>query len=686
MNINTFKRFSFLAIFFSIILLPIFCLPFTNIPLETSKGLLLVLGLTVSFIFWGFTRFFDGKITIPRSVHLFTAFCVVCILFISTIFSKSPQVSLFGTMFDLGSFYFIFACVLLMFMCAITFRDHKDTKKLFYGLAFVSFVVLLFQSIHLFMPSVLSLGLLRENTSNLIGSWNIFGVFTGLFALLSLILLEFFSNSRIIKVFLSLSIALSLSMLMVVNFSLSWQLLGIFSLIIFIYKASLAFGEDEEGKVENVFPYASFFVTVVALVFFIGGNFIGNILPSRLGIINNEISPSFGSTMLVTKSVLNSNPVLGIGPNQFSNAWSMYKPLVINNTQFWDVSFNSGFGLFPTFMATTGLAGIMVYFIFFITFLILGFKFVSKSIKNKIQIEGVVAFILALYLVISSFFYASGSVNLILLFAFAGVFVGMSHHTKDDIVFSLFNNHKRKIFSIFFIVCTIIFALAVSFKYIQRFMAVSYLGKTLSANNVESAKYFINKAVQFYPNDLNLRTYSSVYLFDLNSLVKKPSLSDEDKVLMQVSLDNAISGAGLATQYDNNNYLNFLTLGSVYQGAGSIGVKDSYEKALENYKISSNLNPRNPGIKLAIANILNILENKKDAKDYAHKAINLKSDYVDAFVLLSQISKSEGNTNEAISYAEKALSFAPLNESLIKYVSSLKNPTPSLPVENSNKN
>src|SRR3989338_2927878 len=59
---NLLNRFSFLALLFTVILLPIFFLPFTKIPIEISKGLLLVTGLLITIIFWTVSRFYDGKI------------------------------------------------------------------------------------------------------------------------------------------------------------------------------------------------------------------------------------------------------------------------------------------------------------------------------------------------------------------------------------------------------------------------------------------------------------------------------------------------------------------------------------------------------------------------------------------------------------------------------------------------
>jgi hypothetical protein len=168
-----------------IVLLPVFFLPFTNIPIETSKGLFVVIGLLASVIFWSISRFYDGKISFPRSACLYAGGGVVLSVLLSAIFSSNSQVSFFGVMFDVGSFWFIFAGFLLMFMCAIILRTTKQAKLILFGSIVVSFLLLAFQVVHIFLPKATSLGILVDKTANLFGSWNSFGIFVGFSTLLS---------------------------------------------------------------------------------------------------------------------------------------------------------------------------------------------------------------------------------------------------------------------------------------------------------------------------------------------------------------------------------------------------------------------------------------------------------------------------------------------------------------------
>jgi Flp pilus assembly protein TadD len=595
-------------------------------------------------------------------------------------YSGNSQVSLFGTMLDTGSFWFVFAGILLMCMSSIIFRNPKHAKMVLLGIILSSALVLVFQSIRLFVPEILSLGILTGKTGNLLGSWNALGLFAGFSCLMFLLVIEFFPISRIEKNILQVFILLAVLLAAVVNFPLVWILLGISSLIIFVYKVSIVSGKNADDTDKKVFPVVSFIVVIISLIFFMSGQFITSVMPQRLQVSATEISPSFGSTMLTGKGILVNHPVFGVGPNRFGEAWAMYKPPIVNAGQFWDVLFDWGSGLLPTLAVTTGGLGILAWLVFLFLFLFIGLKSVFASIKNKVNWETMAFFVLSLYLFTSSFFYSTGPVIFLLSLAFTGVFIGLANSgSSEEVSVSFLNDHRKSFFSILALILLVILSIAASFKYIERFVSVSYFRKALEATTIPVAEGSINKAISLYPNDLYLRTYSQVYLVKLDSLANKSLASSgaDIKADIQTSFNQAVNGAQQAVGYNKTNYVNFQLLGSVYQAVGALGVKDAYSNAAGAYGEASKLNPLNPGLKLSIATALFLDGKIKDAKDYANAALSLKPDYLDALVFLSKIAKNEGNNALALSYAQAALKLDPTNKDLIQYADSLNTPTPS---------
>lgn len=650
MRLNIFDKLSFLSLLLTIILLPLFFLPFTNIPVETSKGLLLVIGLAVSIIFWAIARFFDGKIILPKSWLVWSGLGVALAFLLSSLFSANPQVSLFGTMFDISSFWFVFSAFLLMLLSSIIFRTPGQAKAVLFGIILSSAAVLIFQSAHMFMPNILSLGVLSGQTGNIIGSWNALGLFAGFSCLMFLLMIEFFPISRLWKIVLEVFILLSVLLAIIVNFPLVWLLLGISALIIFVYKTSITLGQIDLEEKKKHFPIISFVVVLVSLLFFISGNFITGLIPNRLQVSNIEISPLFRTTMSVTGGVLAKDPVFGLGPNRFGEAWSMHKPIQINTTSingndFWNVYFNFGSGLLPTLAATTGVLGILSLLAFFALFILSGVRSVFSGVKNGINWEMMAFFVLSLYLFISSFFYSTGTVIFLLSLAFTGVFIGLAtSNSGKEVTISFLEDHRKSFFSILLLVLLVIVSVIFSFKYVERFASVPYFRKALTAETVPVAENHISKAIALYTNDLYLRTYSQVYLVKLNSLANKGSaLTEEEKTDLQASFDQAVRSAQMAVEYNSSNYLNFELLGSVYQTAGVLGVKDAYSKAAETYQQASLLNPLNPGLKLATANSFLASGNKEEARNYANAALSLKADFTEAQDFIKYLDSSNSS-------------------------------------------
>lgn len=682
---NILDRISFVALSVVIVLLPLFFLPFTKIPVETSKSLLLVIGLAISVIFWAAARFSDGKILIPKSTILLGGFGIIFAVLLSSILSSPSTVSFFGIMFDIGTFWFIFSAFVLMLFSSIIINDSKKAMFIISSLSLSFGLVLFFQLLRFFMPATLSLGVLGSSTDSLLGNLNNLAILAGLSGLMCLFVLEFFKVSKVFKWILGILLVLALFIVAATNFSLVWELFGLFALIIFVYKISLGGGKDLENKSKN-FPAFSFGVVMLSLLFFMSGQFIGGFLPNRLGISNIEIRPSAQATMIVAKSSLSKDLIFGIGPNRFSEIWSSYKPAVINSTRFWNTSFNNGSGFLPTMAVTTGVLGMLALITFLFIFIASGLKMLFVHIKKGISGEIALFFFGAMYLFIASFFYSVGLTAIMLAFAFVGIFIGLSTTAGTNKVwsFSFLSEPRKSFFSILFLILLMIISAGISFKFIERFASVAYLGKVFTATDMPKAEFAINRALLLNANDLYFRTGTQVYATKVNTLLNKGEvLTEQEKVDLQNSFDIALNSAGQAVVYNPNNYLNYESLGSLYQLATTIGVEGASVKAIEAYTKALELNPLNPGLKLAIGRLY-LAEGKiTDAKMYIEESLTLKPDYIDALIISSQVERSEGNTSKAISLAEQALSLSPTDQNLVQYLNTLKGinaPQPS-PVE-----
>ena len=671
---NILDRISFWSFFIVVALLPIFVIPFVNIPIETSKTVLLVLGTAISFIAWAAARFSDGRVVLPKSKLILVLFAISIFTLISSFFSGSIKMSLFGVMFDLGSFYFSLFLSVFLLNTALVVNNENRAKLILKGVILSSIFLFVFQIARFFIPNTLSLGILDDKTSNLLGSWNAFGIFAGALAMISMFSLEFLSPTKKKKAVLVALLVVSLILIASVNFSLIWRLLGILSLVIFVYKISLFSFKKDEAQTNKKFPTTSFAVIIVSLLFFISGQFIGSYLPNVLGLLNIEVNPSYSTTWQVTKSVFKADPLFGIGPNKFADAWSLYKPSLINSSQFWNTSFSNSFGLIPTLMISGGILVALLWLVFLILIFFIQLKKLLNLMKEKYDHTLVLYLLLALYMFLVSILYPAGLVLFVMGFVFLGVFIGLySSRVNTYININFLDDPRKSFVSILTLVVIIIATSGITFKFMEKFVSVYYYGRVVNATEVESAEKYIRKALLLNQNDLYLRTYSQVYLSKLNNLISKgDNLTDSEKVLLQTSIDEAVNGAVLATKYNKENYLNFEILGFVYKNAASLGIKDASSKAIESYTEASRLNPINPLMKLEIARTYFIDKNIKSAREFALQSIAIKPNFGEGLIFLAELEKGEGNLNSAISYAEEALKYFPNDTNLADYVKTLK--------------
>ena len=664
-------KISFWSLLLTVSLLPVFFLPFTNVLVENGKSFLIVVGLVVSMVAWAAARFSDGKIVLPKSKLLLAAGLVPLVTLISALFTGNKAVSFFGVMLDVGTFWFMLALFLVMLFSSVVFRDEDKVKKMVKVLIASTLALFVFQIFRLMSPSFFSLGILgNARTGNLLGTWNSFALFAGFANLFALYMLELKELSKKHKIMSWVLLGLSTFFILAANSVLTWKLLGVFALLVFVYKIAVS-PKNEDNK--KVFPAISFSVVILCLLFFMSGKFIGGILPNALGTGHIEVTPSIRSTVDVAKGVFSQNAFLGTGPNRFSEAWAMHKPLDINQSQFWDTSFSNGAGLIPTFAITNGILGVLAWLVFLLGVLYVGGKSLLKNIKETKNTKETIFLLSSLYLFSVIFFYSAGAVISVLAFATLGVFVGLrSREEGRSMEFEFLNDPRKSFFSILVLVVLIIINLAVSFKFIEKFASVSYFGAAVNASSVENAELSMGRALLLHRNDLYYRTYAEVHVIKLNQLAEKDeALTEAEATDMKFSFDEAVNGANRAIAYNDQNYLNYQLLAGIYSSVARLGVEGGYEKALEFYQKASELNPINPGIQLSIANIHYTLGELDKAREVLESTIQVAPGFLDAFITLSQVENQSGNKQKAIEYAQAASNLAPTNEALRNYVRAL---------------
>ncbi|GMQ95504.1 MAG: hypothetical protein BMS9Abin13_621 [Patescibacteria group bacterium] len=661
---------SLLILLFIAFLIPLFFLPIFNISTNVSKGVLLSTVVTIVFFLWLIARLKDGRFVLPKSLVLGALGVVSIVFLISSIFSEAPAVSLVGLGFEIGTFSSILIFSLLTFLSAIFFQSKKSIFSL-YGVLFLSaLVVFLFQVLRfVFLSFGLPLsGVFSNLPLNLVGKWTDLAVFFGLTLVLSLVTLDLVELNKKTRRILYGILVISLLMLAAVNFALSWFIVGIFSLIIFVYALSFGKGGGGNTPSERKIPIASFSVLLVSLFFILASGLVSGFIFSLLNISPETLHPSWTQTFEVAKGALTENPVLGSGPNRFASQWLLFKPEGINNSTIWNIDFSAGAGLIPSFVVTTGALGLLAWLLFFAVFLYRGFMSVFSvrlvPIQHYILLS---SFLSATYLWAFTVLYVPNIAIITLAFLMTGVFVAALAEGKliKNYNFSFLEDPRVSFVSVLVLILLIMSSAAGGYFLFQKFFSVGYFQRSIVAFNVEGnldkAERSMISALRLDRNDLYYRNFADMNIARLREVMSRSGVSEETtKAQFRSIAEIAVQNALLAVEEDNTNYLNFVSLARVYEFLIPFGASEElYENAKQSYEKALSLNPRSPALRLSQARLEVARGDSAEAKNYIAQALNDKNNYTEAIFLLSQIQADEGDLDEAIVSATYASSISP---------------------------
>ncbi len=659
---------SFIILQIVLFLAPLFFVPTVAVPLGAGKAALIIYGILAAFICWAIARLRDGVFEAPKSLFYASAGILAIVYGLSAVLSGNTLASLSGQAFELGTAAFFIPSLLLFLLVPLVVKRTEQAFFSYMTLLVSFFCVVLFHLIKLcFGPDALSFGgLLSGATANLIGKWNDVGIFCGLAAIISFITLERASLGKLVKVLTVAAFVLSLVMLMVVNFSTAWKALLVFSLVFVVYELSL--GKKErvpEGR--SRVPVWAIVALAVSILFTFAGNSIGGSLNNKLGISQVEVRPSWSATAIVSKAALSEDPLFGIGPNRFANIWTAHKPDGINSTIFWNTDFNYGIGFLSSFLVTNGIIGFLATLLFVGLFIWVAFRALVKTGSSAFSRYLVLSSLLgSAYLWVFSIIYVpAASIWIITLFLTGLLLVALR---EDKALGMVSLNTADKAAPNFISVLVLVFALisAVWFGWsvtVKLAANIDFQRAVIAANakgDLDAAETLATRALTLAPSDSYTQFLSSVYLARINVLLGRTDVSQADaQKMFQDYLSKSIQAANAGIAIDPTDYVNYTTLGRVFEAVVPLNIQGAYENAKQAFEKSLALNPSNPETYLFLARLESAKKDNKAALEYIAKALQQKNDYAEAIFLLSQIQTQEGDLVSATKSVEAVATLSP---------------------------
>lgn len=661
-TIRKFNNISFSIITGLSILLPFFFLPATLSGLGATKAVVLYIGVFLAFSLWLIAQFLEGTFKFPKHrVFLFLGIWVL-LSFVSGLTSQNTGVSLWGRGFAVDSFATVLVVGLFTFLIATFARDQRRLVQLFLA-AFAGSVITVFLQVVLYLthgthfvatylPHVATQG-------TLVGSWVDFAYFVIFTFLLSLLMSEVLMPKGFFKYLSVGAMVLSLIVLIFLNFNAAWIVAIASALLVFVYKSSVERSiakffsgkdgsEDEEEAAPQRFPLMSFIALLVGLFFFLSSGSIGASLSQFAGISFTDIRPSFSTTTHVMRATLSHDPLFGAGAGRYADMWNLYHPAAINQTVFWNTSFDTGFSYLQSVFTTNGILPIIFLVAALVLAVVHGVKLFNYQFPDRFSRFIAVTSLIMLVAFICLIVFASPGLVLITFgFMYLGLLLGVTVLVGKTKLVSLryLDDPRTSFFAILAIVVAALAGFSAVYFSGNRFASIIYYNRAIAAQDRYTAQSRLDKAIALSPNDIYWRTRTSLFTTQFTAAAGQ---QNPDKSQLQTFFSQAEQSAQGAVAWDPGSANNWLTLSQVYQLVANSQNTQAYDNAKSAADEAQKRNPNNPVFLLNQAQLALTKQDTGTAFSYIAQALALKADYLDAYVLKAQIEQAGGSTTAAV--------------------------------------
>ncbi len=668
------KKIAFMVLLITTILTPLVIIPSPYSPFDLSKSLIISMGVLISALLAFIPLIRERKVVLPKGKITIVSGLLILSLIVSGFLSSNIPKSFIGQGFEMFTVSFI-SCLFLLVYLVIRLTQNKEDRQLYlYTGLFISYVILVvFHILRLvFGPDFIDLGILNSTISTLAGKWNDFTILSGLMLILSFFGIRYLSLGKIAKIGLYITLIASAFFVFLSNFYLIWW--GI-SFVMIGFIVHLISAKTSIKKM--IVPAILGIITIVCALNV--ANFRDPI-GKRFNIQQTEVVLPWQLTLDVASETIKESPLFGAGPNRFGVQFLRFKPLVINETDFWGVEFGNGFGVIPSFFVTQGIVGGILWIVFIALLIIYGVRSLKTSAKQgskpEMQFMLMSSFFGTMFLWFMNIVYVPAHTTLFVTFLMTGLFLSVLVTQKylEAKEYGAGEGFVHSVWKFVPIVLVIVIALW-SLVYLKKNLAIAYFESGVSAlkgstpEALAQAEKQFKKALSLDKIDVYYQALSEETILKISAEAqeiqkitaegKTPS-ADDVKVITDM-VTEAINYTQSAIQIDPTNYYNYISQARISEVAQTLKIEGAYESVKNAYAKALEVNPYNPAFYLALARLEASQGKIADAQKYIGASLQLKQNYLDAIFLLSQIQVSQGQIKEAITSVKVASQINPTN-------------------------
>ncbi len=301
----------------------------------------------------------------------------------------------------------------------------------------------------------------------------------------------------------------------------------------------------------------------------------------------SEATVSQRGSWMIAKDVINTEPLLGVGPENFVTAYDLFKPASINNTVFWTQRFNNGASEFFNLLIEEGLIGLMA-------FVVLLFYVLRSTFSKSGSMTSYLWTILPCFLASLAIFVLH-SFNLVLLASFWFLLAMMALAVSEEKPKIKIKMDEASILSLgtsLGFVLVLIVGIVGGYLLIQKYTAQIYFVQAgvitgTSYQDLDRQMELLGKASKINKRE-DVYRYSSATValrridMELNNKTGKP---EEVRAKLEELTRATVQIAQQMTEQNKNNSLNWYNTGFVYENLAVIlsGADDAAIIAYQEY-------------------------------------------------------------------------------------------------------
>jgi tetratricopeptide (TPR) repeat protein len=387
---------------------------------------------------------------------------------------------------------------------------------------------------------------------------------------------------------------------------------------------------------KNISKFAA--ITLPILVIGLGIH-IWAVLPGKPAAL---VLPSWEASWSVALDTIRTPraALIGMGPDSYVNMYTRFKPVWVNGTPNWALSFTQGSNVPLTLLATTGFIGLISWLVV---------VYVSyKTMRTGSTPEGR-AFATTLFASFIMQFFIPANIVILALQAVLIVGVILSERNKYGVLKfqALAMSIEKKIaeaipaisrqtaMPVYLTAGALMIAILVlTYMTGQTYaasMAAFSASKALAENDAVKVYEQQQKAVALNPYlDTYRRQYAATNLLIATSLANKADATDADKEQVAQLLQQAVREAQSATLLDQYDVQNWAILAQIYQNMiGAVEEADQF--SVQAYVQAIQNDPTNPSLRVSVGGIFLGQKQYQNALSLFNQAIEIKPDFQNAY-------------------------------------------------------